>query len=217
MKLLDITMDATSTISGEISMSIKELSALTKAIGEVMSLLDDISERTNLLALNASIEAARAGDVGKGFAVVANEVRNLATQSKESSNHVKDNLRDIEKKVVYTAELVTKSNDIFNKQEEAVNKTSDSVKQMISGLNQMNEELERVDARINQMAMYKNEMGIKIENITTVTEENAAAEEEVNALSEEQTEIMKQLSHLANELMTTIEVLDTKVENFIIK
>ena len=60
-------------------------------------------------------------------------------------------------------------------------------------------------------------MGIKIENITTVTEENAAAVEEVNALSEEQTEIMKQLSHLANELMTTIEVLDTKVENFIIK
>ncbi len=217
MQLLDVTMTSTNAISNEISVSIKELSALTKAIGEVMGLLDDISERTNLLALNASIEAARAGDVGKGFAVVANEVRNLATQSKESSNHVKENLKGIEKKVLHTASLVVKSNEVFSKQEVAVNKTNDSLKQMINGLQEMNEELENVNSRVNQMTMYKNEMGNRIENITTVTEENAAAVEEVNALSEEQKSVMKQLARLANELMTSIETLDASVENFVIK
>ena len=216
MQLLDGTMASTHTISNEISMSIKELSALTKAIGEVMSLLDGISEQTNLLALNASIEAARAGDIGKGFAVVANEVRNLATQSKESSSHVKENLRDIEKKVLHTANLVSKSNEVFSKQEVAVSKTNDSLKQMISGLHEMGEELENVNNRVSQMTMYKDEMGIRIESITTVTEENAAAVEEVNALSEEQKAVMQQLAHLASELMTSIETLDASVETFII-
>lgn len=216
MQLLDGTMASTHTISNEISMSIKELSALTKAIGEVMSLLDGISEQTNLLALNASIEAARAGDIGKGFAVVANEVRNLATQSKESSSHVKENLRDIEKKVLHTANLVSKSNEVFSKQEVAVSKTNDSLKQMISGLHEMGEELENVNNRVSEMTMYKDEMGIRIESITTVTEENAAAVEEVNALSEEQKAVMQQLAHLASELMTSIETLDASVETFII-
>ena len=217
MQLLDGTMASTHTISNEISLSIKELSALTRAIGEVMSLLDGISEQTNLLALNASIEAARAGDIGKGFAVVANEVRNLATQSKESSSHVKENLRGIEKKVLHTADLVIKSNEVFSKQEVAVSKTNDSLKQMINGLREMSEELENVNNRVSQMNIYKDEMGTRIESITTVTEENAAAVEEVNALSEEQKAVMEQLAHLASELMASIETLDVSVETFVIK
>ncbi len=216
MQILNTTVSSTHEVSGEISHSITELNALTKTIGEIMRFLDDISERTNLLALNASIEAARAGAAGKGFAVVADEVRNLATQSKESSNHVKDALKRIESKVLHTSELVIKSNQLLEKQEEAVGKTHESLNQMIEGLQGMNKGLEYVNNRIELMTKCKDEMSHKIENIAVVNEENAATVEEVNALSEEQHCIVAQFEHLADELLMTINRLEKSVATFVV-
>lgn len=216
MTFLNTTVTSTHKVSGEISQSIMELSVLTKTIGEIMTLLDDISERTNLLALNASIEAARAGDVGRGFAVVADEVRNLATQSKDSSNHVKAALRGIESKVAQTSNLVIKSNQLLEEQSIAVNKTYQSLDLMINDLKEMSDGLEQVNSRIELMTQYKDEMSRKIENIADVNEENAAAVQEVNALSEEQNSIVEQFANLANELLLTISGLEQSVATFVV-
>ena len=216
MTFLNTTVTSTHKVSGEISQSIMELSVLTKTIGEIMTLLDDISERTNLLALNASIEAARAGDVGRGFAVVADEVRSLATQSKDSSNHVKAALRGIESKVAQTSNLVIKSNQLLEEQSIAVNKTYQSLDLMINDLKEMSDGLEQVNSRIELMTQYKDEMSRKIENIADVNEENAAAVQEVNALSEEQNSIVEQFANLANELLLTISGLEQSVATFVV-
>ena len=216
MTLLNTTVTSTHGVSAEISQSIMELSTLTKTIGEIMTFLDDISERTNLLALNASIEAARAGNVGRGFAVVADEVRNLATQSKDSSNHVKDALKGIEGKVAQTTHLVIKSNQLIEEQAVAVNKTYESLSLMINDLKEMSIGLEKVNSRIELMTQYKDEMIKKMENIAYVNEENAAAIEEVNALSEEQHSIVDQFASLANELLLTISGLEESVATFVV-
>lgn len=216
MTFLNTTVTSTHGVSAEISQGIMDLSTLTKTIEEIMTFLDDVSERTNLLALNASIEAARAGNVGRGFAVVADEVRNLATQSKESSNHVREALKGIEGKVTQTTKLVIKSNQLLEEQSVAVDKTYGSLNLMINDLKEMSVGLEQVNSRIELMTHYKNEMIKKMENIASVSEGNAAAVEEANALSEEQHSIVEQFANLANELLITISGLEESVATFIV-
>ena len=216
MTFLNKTVTSTHGVSAEISQSIMELGTLTKTIGEIMTFLDDISERTNLLALNASIEAARAGSVGRGFAVVADEVRSLATQTKESSNHVKNALKGIEGKVTQTTTLVIKSNGLLGEQSVAVDKTYESLNLMIHNLREMRAGLEKVNSRIKLMTHYKDEMIKRMDNISIVNEGNAAAVEEVNALSEEQHSMAEQFASLANELLITISGLEESVTTFVV-
>ena len=80
-----------------IAESIVRLSEQGQAIGEIMLTVNDLAEQSNLLAVNASIEAAKAGEQGKGFAVVTQEVRNLAEQSKQATVQVRSILNDIQK------------------------------------------------------------------------------------------------------------------------
>lgn len=214
MERLNRAMDSTTAISAEISEKIISLNELTRTIGEVMKLLDDISEQTNLLALNASIEAARAGEVGRGFAVVANEVRNLAEQSKNSTNNVRSTLNEIELAASQAVELVKQSGEFFVAQEQAAEETKKSLSEMIEELMMINKGINQVSERSNSMDELKNHVGEKIENITTVTEENAAAAQELNALGEEQKAVMEQLSHLADELNTQLEGLSGTINQF---
>jgi methyl-accepting chemotaxis protein len=95
-----------------IGMNVIKLSEQSQAIGEIIATVTDISEQSNLLAVNASIEAAKAGDVGKGFAVVAHEIHNLAEQSKQATANIRVILTDIQRGVsstVVSTEAGTKS------------------------------------------------------------------------------------------------------------
>ncbi|MBE6022215.1 MAG: methyl-accepting chemotaxis protein [Cellulosilyticum sp.] len=214
MNRLNKAMSSTAAISADIRESIINLNDLTKAIGEVMKLLDGISEQTNLLALNASIEAARAGDVGRGFAVVANEVRTLSEQSKVSTSHVRETLKQIEKEAKQAVDLVNKSNEVINEQEKVAQETRISLHEMIDELVGINEGIDQVNVRSTAMNELKNDVSEKIESITTVTQENAAATQELNALGEEQKAVMEQLSNLADELNDQLEGLRESVKHF---
>ena len=89
-----------------IAESIVRMSDQSQAIGEITSVVNDLTEQSNLLAVNAAIEAAKAGEQGKGFAVVAQEIRNLAEQSKQATGQVRTILTEIQKSTT-TAVLVT--------------------------------------------------------------------------------------------------------------
>src|SRR5205823_8146844 len=80
-----------------IAQSMVRLSEQTQSIGQIIATVDDLAQQSNLLAVNASIEAAKAGDQGKGFAVVAQEVKSLAEQSKQATTQVRSILSDIQK------------------------------------------------------------------------------------------------------------------------
>ena len=79
-----------------VSEAVNELGAKSREIGQIVELITDIAEQTNLLALNAAIEAARAGDQGRGFAVVANEIRNLASRSREATERITSIVEEIQ-------------------------------------------------------------------------------------------------------------------------
>ena len=93
---------------------ISDLGAAAQEIGQVIETIEDIAAQTNLLALNAAIEAARAGDSGKGFAVVANQVKELAHQTAESTNDIRQRIRHMQESAQRAVDAVAKINSVIN-------------------------------------------------------------------------------------------------------
>ena len=151
MDSLTTTMSNSMEMSSHIKESMTELRTLNQNIENIMQLVDSISEETNLLALNASIEAARVGEAGKGFAVVAHQVRNLADQSKTSTINVRETLNTIANKMNETTTLVKKSNIIIQDQSNVVSQTYQLFFTIIDILKEMNLELIDINASIHSM------------------------------------------------------------------
>ncbi len=214
IELLNTTMTSSIEITNEINSSIIELSKLNKKIESIMKLVDVISEETHLLALNASIEAARAGDVGRGFGVIAKEVRKLAEQCKDSTENVKITLDNITSQTNNTVALVERSNLIFKEQKNAADDTSKGFQGIIQALKDIDDELEIVNGQTEEMQMLKDDMQTISRRIMHITEENASATESVNVLSENQKEVMSELGEMANELNRIMRCLDESVNKF---
>lgn len=214
VELLNHTMDSSMQVVKTIKESIEELNQKTKSIEQVMSLVDNISDETNFLALNASIEAARAGELGKGFGVVAKEVKKLAEESQQSTAHVRETLNDIEGKTASCVELVEHAGEIFTHQAKAVEKTYVAFNTIIEILKKIDMQLGTVNQKTIHMSHLKDEMSQKMENIATATEENASATQEVNALSLEQKTMISQLKDLSVKLSESVTTLEQTIQNF---
>ena len=143
---------------GIVTDSIVRLSEQTSAISDVITSVNDLAEQSNLLSVNAAIEAAKAGDQGKGFAVVAQEVRNLADQSKQAVLQVRAILSDIEKATaaaVMATELGSKSIESGAKQSlqsgEAIDQLADSVNSAVQAIQQTVASTEQQFAGLDQI------------------------------------------------------------------
>jgi methyl-accepting chemotaxis protein len=158
----------------EVANLVKAMEAISKVSNEIKDIIgeiEDIASQTNLLSLNASIEAARAGDAGKGFAVVADQIGKLASDSAESA--------------VRTRDLIQKALEEVDKGNETMVKTSETLQQVVEGIeflsNVTKDASESSYAQVNTM----DEIEKGIEQISTVVESNSSAAEETSSTGEE--------------------------------
>ena len=179
--------------SDGVAQEILALSEQTQQIGDITSLVNDLADRSNLLALNASIEAAKAGEQGKGFQVVANEVRSLAEQSKEATVRIRATLGEIQRAAnaaVLTTEQGTK---VAETGEEQARRTGDLIEQL-------GDALRRVDQAAEQVSASSQEQRAGIEQVTQAMREiNRGAVQSV-AGAEQSQRAAESLTELAAEL-----------------
>ena len=211
---LGIKTKANGEAAGIVYESIIKTNESSSKIGEASTLIASIAEQTNLLALNAAIEAARAGEHGRGFAVVADEIRKLAEQSTQSTK----NIDLMVSKLIEDAETAVKkmieAGEIVKKQEQSVGATRDKFQEISKAMQHVGLLVERIESASLIMEEKKNQVQDVLQNLSAVAEENAASTEQASAAIEEQTASIEDISHASENLAELAMVLRQLIEQF---
>lgn len=169
----------------ELTAEMSHITALSKQIQDIATAIEDIASQTNLLSINASIEAARVGDMGKGFAVVADQIGKLASDSSNSAI----NARELIDKIILEIE---KGNDITLS-------TAESFEQIISDMNSFANLAQETTETAHEQASALSQVEQGIEQIAQAVQNTAASSEENSAISVNLSEKSEQLDELVNE------------------
>lgn len=185
-----------------------------KNIEGVLAFIVSISEQTNLLSLNASIEAARAGDAGRGFAVVAGEVSNLASQTHSSTEDINKVILRIRNYVEETREKLEYSRKMFDEQTRVVETTIASFGKIVESNDTIGEHIQVIEGITDDMSSLKETSLGATKNILSITENASANTQEVMSATLEELETSEKLSKKAVILMDSVEDLKTALSRF---
>lgn len=206
IKIDQIVQDAVQKVQG--------LDIHSQQISKLVGVIRDIADQTNLLALNAAIEAARAGEHGKGFAVVADEVRKLAEQVSESVTDITSIVTNIQNESSGVVESlqggyteVKNGTNQIEATEEKFQGIEKAVMEMVNNIKTVSEKLESISIR-------SQEMNTSIEDIAAISEESAAGIEQTSASSQQTSASMEEVADSSNKLAELAENLNGVVSQF---
>ncbi len=212
-ELVSVNEKAKSSVHSMVVQTNETIKAM-KEIDVILESIQDIASQTNLLSLNASIEAARAGGAGKGFAVVAGEVKKLADDCVNASKQISGIVKNISDEMEKSGALVRELEENADSQLAKLSGANDSVDNIIDGIFAVSGEITEINAEIKSLDSVKAGIGSAIENLSAISEENAASSEEVASSVTDVSSSVKNLSEVAEGISSSATALKDSISLF---
>ncbi len=207
MKTINQTTRETNTV-------IKDLDRKSAEIGNIIDVITGIADQTNLLALNAAIEAARAGEHGKGFAVVADEVRKLAELSRQSASQISSLIEVIQKETHQVVEMMNKGATEISEGTSLVEGTGKTFDEILKSIENVSSEIQEVSAISEEMSANVMQVNSSIEEVTRIARSSVASTAEIASATEEQLASMEEVSSSSASLSKLADSLREMVAKF---
>ncbi|MCQ2506234.1 MAG: methyl-accepting chemotaxis protein [Lachnospiraceae bacterium] len=212
-ELMDITKKAIDAIDELYQQTVVTNESAMK-ISAATSLITDIADETNLLSLNASIEAARAGDAGRGFAVVADQISKLANQSNASAVEIENITQTLISESSKSVDVMKEFRDIMATQSEKVEKTSNAFRDVDAGIDASSQNIMVIGSGAQELDKIRVEIVDLIESLSAIAQENAAGTEETSAATFKVETSVADVAASSSKLLEISKELEDKVSRF---